>query len=223
VEITEGRGGGKFPPRFFGKTDAVLPTNDAAHLQNATEQFVEDSMHPAIVRLRPSRSHQVDVNVAVSRMTKAGNRNTVLFLESRGQPKEIHYPAPRNGYVLIQFHEPCVSEGVAKSSANLPDLFASGVAVSRDNLGRGGTQNLYGGGKLTFDGGGLAVKFNDKHRIAVGSVGNRFSGSGEGERVGNLEGAGEKSRAENLLDSSGGFGNGGELGPQAGAGGRKRD
>jgi len=80
VEITEGRGGGKFPPRFFGKTDAVLPTNDAAHLQNATEQFVEDSMHPAIFRLRPSRGHQVDVNVAVTCMTKAGNRNAVLFL-----------------------------------------------------------------------------------------------------------------------------------------------
>jgi len=65
----------------------------------------------------------------------------------------------------------------------------------------------------------LAVKFNDKHGITVGGVGNRFSGSGEGERVGNLEGAGEKSRAENLLDSSRGFGDGGELGPQTGAGG----
>ena len=84
MEITEGRGGGKFPPRFFGKTDAVLPTNDAAHLQNATEQFVEDSMHPAIVGLCSNRGHQIDVNVPVTRMTKAGNRDAVLFLESRG-------------------------------------------------------------------------------------------------------------------------------------------
>ena len=180
-------------------------------------------MHMSIIRLCSNRSHQIDVNVAVTRMTKAGNRHAMLLLKPRGQPKEIHYPTPRNGDVLIQFHKPCVSQGVAKASANLPDLFASGVAVSRDNLGRGGTQNLCSGGQLAFDGGGLSVKFDDKHRIAVGSVGNRFSGGGEGERVGNLEGAWEKSRTENLLDSRRGFGNGGELGPQTGAGGRKRD
>ena len=32
VEMTERRGGGYFPPRFFGKANAVLTTNDAAHL-----------------------------------------------------------------------------------------------------------------------------------------------------------------------------------------------
>ena len=32
VEMTEGRGGGYFPPRFFGEADTVLTTNDAAHL-----------------------------------------------------------------------------------------------------------------------------------------------------------------------------------------------
>jgi len=69
----------------------------------------------------------------------------------------------------------------------------------------------------------LSIKLHDKHRIAVGGVGNRFSGGGEGERVGNLEGAGEKSRTENLLDPCCRFSNGGELGPQTGAGGRKRD
>ena len=32
VEMTEGRGGGYFPPRLFGEADSVLPANDAAHL-----------------------------------------------------------------------------------------------------------------------------------------------------------------------------------------------
>lgn len=135
VEMAEGRGGGKFPPRFFSQTDTVLPTDDATHGEDSLEKLVENSVHPAIVRLRPSRGHQVDVNVAVARMTKAGNRHAMLLLKPRGQPKEIHYPTSRNGDVFIQFHEPCVSQGVAKASANLPDLFASGVAVSRDNLG----------------------------------------------------------------------------------------
>ena len=31
VEITEGRGGGCFPPRFFGEAYAVFTTDDAAH------------------------------------------------------------------------------------------------------------------------------------------------------------------------------------------------
>ena len=32
VKGAEGGGGGRVPPRFFGKSDAVLPTDDAAHL-----------------------------------------------------------------------------------------------------------------------------------------------------------------------------------------------
>ena len=31
VEMTEGRGGGYFPPRFFGEANAVFTTDDAAH------------------------------------------------------------------------------------------------------------------------------------------------------------------------------------------------
>jgi len=32
VEGSEGRGGGGVPPRFFGKSDTVLPTDDSTHL-----------------------------------------------------------------------------------------------------------------------------------------------------------------------------------------------
>ncbi len=83
MEGAEGRGGGRVPPRFFGETDAVLPTDDAAHGENAPEQFVEDSVHMTIVRFGSNRGHQVNVNVAVARMAKAGNRHAVLLLQAR--------------------------------------------------------------------------------------------------------------------------------------------
>ena len=76
----EGRGGGGVPPRFFGETDAVLPTDNAPHGEDSLEKLVKNTVHPAIVRLGSSRGHQVDVNVAVSRMTKAGNRHAMLLL-----------------------------------------------------------------------------------------------------------------------------------------------
>jgi len=80
VEGAKGRGCGGVPPRFFSKTDAVLPTDNAAHGEYSLEKLVENTVHPAIVWLGSSRGHQVDVNVAVSRMTKAGNRHAMLLL-----------------------------------------------------------------------------------------------------------------------------------------------
>ena len=32
MEMAEGGGGGRVPPRFLGQTDAVFPTDDASHL-----------------------------------------------------------------------------------------------------------------------------------------------------------------------------------------------
>ena len=84
MEMAEGGGGSRVPPRFLGQADAVFPTDNAAHGENAPEQFVEDSVHMTIVRLCPNRGHQVNVNVAVARMAKAGNRHTILLLETRG-------------------------------------------------------------------------------------------------------------------------------------------
>ena len=84
VEMAEGGGGSRVPPRFLGQTDAVLPTDDATHGKNTAEKFIQDAVHLTIVRLCPNRGHQVDVNVAVPGMTKAGNRHTILLLETRG-------------------------------------------------------------------------------------------------------------------------------------------
>ena len=75
------------------------------------------------------------MNVAVPRMTKAGDRNAVLFLEAGGEAKEIHDFAPRHGDVLIEFHEARIAQGVAKAPANLPDLLTGRIAVRRDDPG----------------------------------------------------------------------------------------
>ena len=163
VEMAEGGGGSRVPPRFLSQTDAVLPADDAAHGENAPEQFVEDSMHLTIVWLRSNRSHQVDVNVAVPRMTKAGDRNAVFLLQAGSQPKEIDDSTPWHGDVFVQFHQPCVSQGVAKAPANLPDLFTGRVTVRSDDPGGGRAKNFCRSGELAFDGGGLAVKFDDEH------------------------------------------------------------
>ena len=84
VEMTEGGSGGYCPPRFFGEADSVLTTDDSAHGEDSLEKFVEDAVHPAIVRFGFNRGHQVDVNIAVSRMTETGNGNAVLLLEIGG-------------------------------------------------------------------------------------------------------------------------------------------
>ena len=82
MEGAEGRGGGRVPPRFLGQADAVFAADDATHGKNTAEEFVEDSVHMTIIRLCPNRGHQVDVNVAVARMAKAGNRHTILLLQA---------------------------------------------------------------------------------------------------------------------------------------------
>ena len=84
MEMAEGGGGSRVPPRFLGQTDAVLPTDDATHGKNTPEKFIQDAVHLTIVRLCPNRGHQVNVNVAVARMAKAGNRHAVLLLQTRG-------------------------------------------------------------------------------------------------------------------------------------------
>ena len=93
-------------------------------------------MHMTIVRLRSNRSHQVDVNVAVARMTKAGNRYAVVLLEAGSQPKEIYNLTPWYCDVFIEFHQPRIPQGVAEASANLPDLLTGRIAMRSDDLGR---------------------------------------------------------------------------------------
>ena len=66
------------PPGFFSQTDAVLTADHSAHGEDAPEQLIQNTMHSAIVGSGAGRGHQVDVNVAVAGVAKAGNRDAVL-------------------------------------------------------------------------------------------------------------------------------------------------
>ena len=82
MEGAEGWCGRDVPPRFLCQTDAVLPADDATHLQNTPKQLIQNSVHVTIVWPGSNRGHQVDVNVAVARMAEAGNRDAVFLLEA---------------------------------------------------------------------------------------------------------------------------------------------
>ena len=137
VEMTEGRGGGGVPPRLFGEADAVFAADDAAHGKNTAEKFIQDAVHPTIIRFGASRSHQIDVNIPVPGMAKAGNGNPVFFLKLGGKPKEIENAAPRDSDILIQFNEAGIAQGVAKAATNLPKLLAGFFANGRNEAGGG--------------------------------------------------------------------------------------
>src|SRR5439155_27071544 len=70
------------PPEFFCQTDPVLAGNYATPCQHLCEKIVQRVLdffpngRVAIVALR----HDIDVNVAVARMTKARDRESMLCL-----------------------------------------------------------------------------------------------------------------------------------------------
>ena len=61
------------PPGSFGEADAVFPANDAAHGEDAAEELIEDAVHLGVVGPGAGRCHEVDVDVAVTGMTEAGD------------------------------------------------------------------------------------------------------------------------------------------------------
>src|SRR5215831_16294602 len=70
------------PPAFFCQTDSVFACNHAAPCQHSFKQIVERALHTVTyssVAIVPV-CHDVDVNVAVTSVTKAGNRESMLCL-----------------------------------------------------------------------------------------------------------------------------------------------
>ena len=101
MKLAKGWRGCPVPPRFLGEADAVFPTDDAAHRQDASEQLVEDAVHVGIVGLRAGGGHEVHVDVAIAGVAKAGDGDTVFFLESGGEPEEIQDSSPRDGDIFV--------------------------------------------------------------------------------------------------------------------------
>ena len=83
----QGRGGGPVPPRFFGEADSVLAADHTPDGKNPVEQLIKNPAHAGIVWLGAGRGHEVDVDVAVPGVAKAGDRNMIFFLQPGSQPE----------------------------------------------------------------------------------------------------------------------------------------
>ena len=92
------------PPAFFGQSDAMFSSDHTAPGEDLCEQFIQRPLDPlAHRRILVIRRHDVDVNIAVARVTKSGDGKTVTRLQVGGELDQIDQPAPRHHNVLIQF------------------------------------------------------------------------------------------------------------------------
>src|SRR5206468_11216036 len=104
--------GGVPPPPFFCKTNSVLAGNYAAPAQHLREKIVQralDSFANGRVPIVSIR-HDVDVNVTVTGMTKARDRESMLCLQRFREFHQIDQTAARDDYILIQ----CCQTGSAQ-------------------------------------------------------------------------------------------------------------
>jgi hypothetical protein len=82
----------------------MLARNHAAELQHLREQFIQRPLRLlahgrlAVITVR----HDVDVHVAIARVTEAGDRKSRSFRERFRKFHQIHQPAARHDDVLIQ-------------------------------------------------------------------------------------------------------------------------
>src|SRR5262245_27350457 len=117
-----GRGG---PPAFFGEADSMFAGDDAAPGENLRKQIIERALHAfangdlAIIAIR----HDVDVNVSITGMAKAGDRKSGFCAQSLRKLDKIDDAAPRHDDVLIQFGQSGGAEGIAKLPAQGPQFF----------------------------------------------------------------------------------------------------
>ena len=59
----------------------MFPADDAAHGEDAAEELIEDAVHLGVVGPSADWCHEVDVDVAVTGMTEAGDGNAIFLLE----------------------------------------------------------------------------------------------------------------------------------------------
>ena len=73
------------PPRLLGEADAMFTTDDPSHGEDPAKQLIENAVHAWVLSPGPGRGHQVDMNVAVPGVAKAGDGNPMFFLQPGGQ------------------------------------------------------------------------------------------------------------------------------------------
>src|SRR6266571_1772421 len=93
------------PPAFLGQTDSVFAGNDSAPSEDLCKEIVERALHFFAHSCIPVKAvgHDVDVNVAVTGMPKAGDRKAVLRVEPLREFYKIDNSAAGNDHILVQF------------------------------------------------------------------------------------------------------------------------
>ena len=93
------------PPAFLCQTDSVFACDDTAPGEHLCKKIVERVLdlfaHTGIAIV--SVCHDVDVNVAVAGVTKAGDRESMFYLEPLREFHQVHKMTPRHDDVFVQF------------------------------------------------------------------------------------------------------------------------
>src|SRR5438552_5249167 len=113
------------PPAFFGQADPMFACNDATPRKDLREEIVQSALDVfahrgvAIVTV----CHDVDVNVAVPSVTKAGDRKSVLNLKCLREFHEIDEMTPRHDHILVKLRQAARAQLIAKLTAQCPESF----------------------------------------------------------------------------------------------------
>src|SRR5262249_57156558 len=114
------------PPAFFRQTDSVFARDYTAPGQDLRKKIVERALdfvthgRIAIVSVR----HDVDVNITVSGMAEASDRESMFCLQPLGEFHQIDEATAWDDDVFVQFPQPVYPKRVPTFTAHTPHLFS---------------------------------------------------------------------------------------------------
>ncbi len=146
--------------------------------------------------------HDVDVDIAVARVTERGDLDPVFLLQPRGEIEQIDQPAARHADVLVELGQAGRLQRGGEFAAQIPEPFAGGFGRRRGDFQRAaGLEQLGEDADLRADGSRLAVDLDQEMRIAARDMfrAEMTSRGLEREAIGQLERGGEKAFAKDML------------------------
>ena len=217
---------GLLEPALFGEADSMFAGDGASVCEDPVEKLVEGFVGGLLFfGVVVVFDHEVDVDVAITGVTEAGEGDSGVGGELLCELDEVDELGARDDDVFVEFGQARGSQRVGELAAELPDGFASFfVAMGLDGEGSRFCEEGFQLGKFGFDGGIAAIDFDNEVSLAgwKGIRAQVVAGRLEGESVGDFESRGEVARVENGLDGGGGFRKlgegGGEHGPSLGVG-----
>ncbi len=146
----------------------MFPGDGSAHGEHAAEQGVERALHAflgrGIIRIF---HHQIDVDIAVTRVTEAGHRNVIVAAELRPELDQFDQFPPRHHDIFVQFFQSGGLERGGKSAPQGPEPIASfgrQRALHRDRAGTLQERGQFG--RLRLHAGLLSVDLDEQMRLA---------------------------------------------------------